>query len=194
MFIKENEMGDITKIMLKLLTNYVGWYNREYQRSGSLVGNRYKSEPVEEERYLFALTRYIHQNPVKAGLVEKVEEYCWSSYGEYIGKTKELTDTYFMLGVLSPKNKKAIEIFKELHNEPETENFKPTDRKTLTDEQVKRKITTILKGEEPHSIGLKPKTERDGIFKCLREKHRSTIGQLERVTGISRGIIARCIK
>ena len=85
-------------------------------------------------------------------------------------------------------------IFEELHNEPETKNFKPTDRKTLADEQVKRKIATILKGEEPHSIGLKPKTERDGIFKCLREKHRSTIGQLERVTGISRGIITRCIK
>ncbi len=46
MFLKEKEIGDITKIMLKLLTNYAGWYNRKYERSGSLFGNRYKNEPI----------------------------------------------------------------------------------------------------------------------------------------------------
>jgi len=44
-FLKEKEAGDIKKVMHKLLTTYVVWFNRKYQRSGSLIGNRYKSEP-----------------------------------------------------------------------------------------------------------------------------------------------------
>ena len=70
LFLRENELGDIKTIMHKLLTRYVMWYNKKYQRSGSLIGNRYKSEPIEDETYYLTLMRYIHQNPVKAGMVD----------------------------------------------------------------------------------------------------------------------------
>lgn len=59
-FLREKESGDIKTIMHKLLTRYVMWYNRKYQRSGSLIGNRYKSEPIEDETYYLTLMRYIH--------------------------------------------------------------------------------------------------------------------------------------
>ena len=79
LFLREKESGDIKTIMHKLLTRYVMWYNRKYQRSGSMIGNRYKSEPIEDETYYLTLMRYIHQNPVKADMVNKPEEYIWSS-------------------------------------------------------------------------------------------------------------------
>ena len=58
--------GDIVRIMRKLLTHYVGWFNRKYGRSGALIANRYKSECVEDGEYLFSIVRYIHNNPRKA--------------------------------------------------------------------------------------------------------------------------------
>ena len=86
LFIEEKDFGDIKKIMHKTLTKYVGWYNYKYMRSGSLIGNRYKSEPIENEEYYLTLMRYIHQNPIRAGLVDNIEDYPWSSYNAYINK------------------------------------------------------------------------------------------------------------
>lgn len=192
LFIKEKEHGDIIKIMHKLLTIYAGWYNQKYQRSGSLVGNRYKSEPMEDERYLFALTRYIHQNPLKASIVNNIEDYRWSSYREYVGNEIEnLTDTYFIMNILSDNLSTSRAMFLELHKKLETENFCLEDRKKITDEQVRRKIIKLLNGKEPCTIEERTKEERNRILRYLREKEGFTTGQLERVTGISRGIITR---
>ena len=44
--------------------------------------DRFKSEPIEDEKYLLTTIRYIHENPVKAGMVEKIDEYEYSSYNE----------------------------------------------------------------------------------------------------------------
>ena len=73
--LRESTLKDITKIMRKILTKYAGWFNRKYKRSGSLIANRYKSEAVEDDKYIFSLVRYIHQNPIKAGMVCEIEKY-----------------------------------------------------------------------------------------------------------------------
>ena len=62
LFLKEKCMGDISRIMHKILTHYARWYNIKYLRTGILFENRYKSEPIEDERYYLGLIRYIHQN------------------------------------------------------------------------------------------------------------------------------------
>ena len=190
LFIKEKESGDIKGIMHRLLTRYVGWYNRKYQRSGSLVGNRYKSEPIEDERYYLALIRYIHQNPVKAGMVGKPEEYLRSSYNDYVNQKNELTDTEFCLSLLSSDKEQALKEFVAFHENIEETDFSITNTKRLTDAQVKRRITKITGGVNPEEISGKEKTERDRMLALLRSEG-LTIGQLERTTGISRGIITR---
>ena len=60
------------------------WYNVKYQRVGHLFQDRFKSDPVDDDAYLLTLIRYIHQNPVKAGLCEKSEDYSYSSWMEYL--------------------------------------------------------------------------------------------------------------
>jgi putative transposase len=70
--------------MRRLLTGYATAFNRRHRRSGHLYQNRFKSILVEEEQYLLELTRYIHLNPLRAGLVKGVSglgNYKWSGHG-----------------------------------------------------------------------------------------------------------------
>lgn len=59
---------------------YVRYYNKEYGRVGHLFQDRFKSEPCDTSDYFIVLMRYIHQNPVKAGLVKRAEDYDYSSW------------------------------------------------------------------------------------------------------------------
>jgi putative transposase len=76
--------------MRRLLTGYAVSFNRRHGRAGHLFQNRYKSIVIDEERYLLALVRYIHRNPVRAGLVESVDalaEHPWSGHAALVGAT-----------------------------------------------------------------------------------------------------------
>lgn len=99
LLLRERQSGDISLIMKRLLTKYAMYFNRKYQRSGALIAGRYKSAPVEVDEYFIPLQCYIHQNPLKAGLVNKLEEYPFSSYREYLFG-RELADTAFSLELL----------------------------------------------------------------------------------------------
>ncbi|MBQ2897419.1 MAG: transposase [Clostridia bacterium] len=189
MFIKEQNMGDIKKIVHKILTRYVAWYNHKYKRSGSLIGNRYKSEPIEDDVYYLSLIRYIHQNPVKAGIVKCIDEYKWSSYNDYIKLSQKLINIKFALDMLSGDRSLALALFKELHNLVEEIDFSISNTKKLSDEQLRRKIYKLTK-LQGYEISTKPKSERNEVLSLLR-RNGFTIGQLERLTGISRGIISR---
>jgi len=80
--------------------SFVYWYNWKYSRCGHLFQDRYKSEPVETDSYFLTVLRYIHQNPIKAGIVKEIGQYPWSSYQEYITKP-EICDTAFALKLFS---------------------------------------------------------------------------------------------
>ncbi len=66
------EKEPIEQVFKRICGRYVYWYNVKYQRVGHLFQDRFKSEPVEDDAYLMTVIRYIHQNPVKAGLCEKI--------------------------------------------------------------------------------------------------------------------------
>ncbi len=70
----------ITTVMRRLLTGYAQEFNRRYHRHGPLFQNRYKSILCEEEPYLLELVRYIHLNPLRANLVQDLEELGFSRY------------------------------------------------------------------------------------------------------------------
>jgi REP element-mobilizing transposase RayT len=64
----------IATLMRRLLTGYAVYFNRRHRRSGQLFQNRYKSILCQEDIYLKELVRYIHLNPIRAGLVKDLEE------------------------------------------------------------------------------------------------------------------------
>jgi REP element-mobilizing transposase RayT len=79
----------ISAVMRKQLTWYAQYYNRRHLRSGHLFENRYKSILCDEDNYLLALIRYIHLNPIRAGIVGTVEEldrYPWSGHSFLMGE------------------------------------------------------------------------------------------------------------
>lgn len=81
----------ISVVMRKLLTWYAQYYNRRHNRTGHLFENRYKSVLCDEDNYLLALIRYIHLNPIRAGIIQTIEEldrYPWSGHRTIIGKAK----------------------------------------------------------------------------------------------------------
>lgn len=74
----------VSTAVKRISDRFVKWYNSKYQRKGHLFQERFKSEPVEDDSYFYAIMRYIHQNPLKAELCDKIEEYPYTSYREYI--------------------------------------------------------------------------------------------------------------
>jgi putative transposase len=68
---------------------YTQYINRKYNRSGRLWQNRFFSAVVEKEPYLWAVMRYIEQNPVRAKLVKKAEDYEWSSAKAHVSDIKD---------------------------------------------------------------------------------------------------------
>lgn len=95
---------DISQIMRSLNVSYANYFNKKYQRSGHLFQDRFKSELVMNDAYIMELSRYIHNNPVKAGLVKNPEEYRWSSFRQYMSHRKDinnLVDSEFILSMFS---------------------------------------------------------------------------------------------
>ncbi len=186
LIIKEKTPGEISVIMKRMLTRYAGWFNKKYDRSGILIANRFKSEPVETDDYLITLSRYIHQNPVKGGLSPSVDKYNWSSFKEYSGNSY-IVDTNFILSIVD------YESYKKYNFELDDEEYEiNSNADKITDENVKMKIKELLCGKDPFILGELPKEERNKIIIQLKNIEKFSIRQIERATGISKGVIERC--
>jgi len=75
-------MHDVSEFMKGVKQNFSRWFNRTHNRVGTLWESRFKSVVVEDGFALRVISAYIDLNPVRAGMVEKPEDYKWSSYGE----------------------------------------------------------------------------------------------------------------
>ena len=83
---------NLSRGMQYLLSGYANWFTRRHRRAGHLFQGRFKGELVEDERYLWNVSRYLHLNPVrgKRPLVELPEQWPWSSYPGYRWKGKQV--------------------------------------------------------------------------------------------------------
>jgi len=90
LLLREDKQGGISKFMQKLQNAYTRYYNLKNDRSGCLFEGNYKSVLVESNEQLIHVLRYIHLNPVVAGLIEidSISHYKWSSYPTYISRKK----------------------------------------------------------------------------------------------------------
>ncbi|MBI4369716.1 MAG: transposase [Elusimicrobia bacterium] len=84
-FLLETPHANLSLAMRQINGVYTRYYNWRWKRSGHLFQSRFKSLLVDKDSYLLTLTRYIHQNPLKAKLVRRLEDYPWSSYRVYAG-------------------------------------------------------------------------------------------------------------
>jgi len=194
LFIKEQNAGEISKIMTKILSHYATWFNRKYQRIGALFANRYNSEPVEDERYYLSLIRYIHQNPVKAHMVDNPGSYPYSSYNDYAKNISDITDIDFLLDMLNNDRKKAINEFIELNTVSDGETYEITDSRKTSPANIRRIIMSMIDGKEIETIKRMEKETRNQLIKILVNEKGISKSALERATGISRGTIIKICK
>lgn len=82
----ETPHANLSRAMRHINGVYTQRYNKRWKRDGHIFRGRYKAILVEDEAYLVELLRYIHLNPVDAGLVKRPESYKWSSHSRYLGK------------------------------------------------------------------------------------------------------------
>jgi REP element-mobilizing transposase RayT len=106
----------ISTVMRRLLTGYAQWYNRKHSRHGHVFQNRFKSILCQEDRYFLELVRYIHLNPLRAGLVKDIDMlsiYKYCGHSVVMGKTKnEWQDTQTVLFMFEKNLRSARRAYK----------------------------------------------------------------------------------
>lgn len=191
LLIRERE--DTIGIAIKrIASSYVYYYNHKYSRDGHLFRERFKSEPVNDMAYFVTLLRYIHQNPLKAGMVKAVKDYEFSSWGEYIDKNSTLIplcDTRTVLNRI-PYNELDV-----LVNEPMSDDVACLDIENAStgrpsDDQVMLLIKEKTGATNSSTFQQLPDDIKRSVLIELKSR-RASLRQLERLTGIGKSLIYR---
>lgn len=126
----ETPEGNLSRIIRHINGAYTTYFNSRHKRSGHLFQGRYKSVIVEADEYAAELSRYIHLNPVRAGITKQPEQYPWSSYRYYLNNKHipKWLDVDFILGYFSKRKsvakRKYSEFVDKLIND---ENYNPLE-------------------------------------------------------------------
>lgn len=170
----------LEQIFKRIGGSFVYWYNVKYQRTGHLFQDRFKSEPVEDDAYLLTVIRYIHQNPVKAGLCQKAEEYPYSSWREYLTKPW-LTDVDEACKLIEHDDLLA---FHQILGQEECLDDNPRPSARLTDAQAVLLMERLTGCKNASEFQRLSPAARDRAILSLRGHHLS-IRQISRLTGSS---------
>lgn len=173
----------ISVFMKKMGVSYAQYYNRKYDRLGHLFQDRYKSENISGDQNLLSAFRYILNNPREAGLC-RVEDYPWSNYHEY-GKEGGLTDTRMLYAMIG--NEAELQSFLQREDDAthlDADTHKKDDAWALA---MIQKELHIKSGTQLQQM---ERLQRDEALAFLKSKGIS-IRQLERLTGINRGVIQK---
>ncbi len=175
-------------IMRRIGASFVYWYNAKYTRTGHLFQDRFKSEAIESDAYLLTVIRYVHWNPVKAGLCAAPEAYPYSSYSRYF-ESEGIIDSALIAGMI------GAEEFKKFQSTPGKEEClddRENIKRNVTDEraiELMRKITGCQNASEYQSLTAEQRDE--GLRELLR--HGVSIRQASRITGVSFGIVRKSV-
>lgn len=180
------EKEDLEQIIKRIAGSYVYWYNWKYYRRGHLFQDRFKSEPVDDDKYFLTVLRYIHQNPVKAGVVDSVDEYKYSSYNEYIKEQESFIEKKFVYSIIDEEN------FIEYNNEANEDECLEMENLVfrISDDDARKEIKKVSGCENAAEFQVLAPEERNKHIKKLKEKGLS-IRQVSRLTGVSFGIVRR---
>ncbi len=190
--------NEISNIMKGIATSFAMYFNAKYDRVGHVFQNRFKSEPVEDDRYLMSVIRYVHNNPVKAMVVIKPDQYNWSSYRSYINPEETtLVEPRYVLDMIGGDLEIAIQEFKRFSNiEDDTEYIDEDDEviKSLTDGRIY--LAAYLAYNWPGAAQaaiLEDQVTRDEVVLELRKNTGLSIRKIADLLGINRSIVERLV-
>ncbi|WP_373000589.1 REP-associated tyrosine transposase, partial [Lutispora sp.] len=186
--------NEIARIMKRINTSYACYFNKKYDRIGHVFQDRYKSEVIESERHLLAAVRYIHNNPVKAGLVRSASQYKWSSYNIYadLESHSKTVDKDMVLGIFTENKQRAKELFIEFSKQETDDTFidytedKDMDFTLLNRKETEAYLDNLLVErnlKKENLRGINP-SMRSEIIKELRSKSALSIREMAGVLGL----------
>ena len=176
---------DVASVVKRIGTTYAQYYNKKYQHFGHLFQDRFKSETVNDNAYFFTLLRYIHQNPVAAGITETVSAYQWSSWTEYEQAGVGIQTICNTKPVLA---RMPIDELRELINEPLPKTVMVLDYDSgsvvKSDDELKVFLRDAFAIQHPAELQQIDREQRDEILRQLKD-FGASIRQISRLTGIS---------
>jgi len=183
----------LSKALQSLAISYSSYWNRKYERTGHLFQNRFLSKRVETIEYLKNLSRYIHQNPYKAGIA-KMEEYEWSSYQEYI-KEEKIINGKQILEIFNKNKREFIEYHEANIQKDNLEDFMEYEMiDKLNDEQAMKYIKTMLGVENIQELINYNVKKRNEYLRKLKKIKGISNAQIARIIGISAKMVERARK
>ena len=187
LLIRERE-ENIGLVIKRIGVAYVKYFNTKYQRAGHLFQDRFLSEPVNSIEYFMTLMRYIHQNPVKAGITKEVRDYQWSSWGEYEANPQvtKICDRTPVINRVGRDN--LCEYVNLAVQEGFILDIDHKQGRKKTDEEVKSMLAEISGLTYPSDIKKLEKKQRNHILKLACDNGANP-RQIARITGISYGVI-----
>ena len=176
---------DVASVVKRIGTTYAQYYNKKYQHFGHLFQDRFKSETVNDNAYFFTLLRYIHQNPVSAGITETVAAYQWSSWTDYEQSGLGIQTICYTKPVLA---RMPLDELRELVNEPLPKTTMVLDfdsgSAVRSDDELKAFLRDVFGVQHPSDIQQICREQRDDILHQLKT-YGASIRQISRLTGIS---------
>lgn len=178
-------------IFRHLSTHYAGWFNMKYSRTGHVQQGRYHSEPVEDEEYLLTVVRYIHQNPTKAGLESWAgESYPWTSIYEYLSGKSILVNINYVLSIFG--DLQNFNFFHEQESVDTPLDIHPNKRR-IPDDVARDIISEQTNCSNATEFQNLPLVTRNTYINILHKEKGISIRQLNRLTGIPKGVIDRIV-
>ena len=117
--------GNISRCMRHINGIYTQRFNRHHKKDGQLFRGRYKAVLVDADSHLLEVLRYIHRNPLRAGIAKKMNDFAWSSHQGYISKAKkwEWLHKDFLLSMLSSKKSRCRSVYIDFVSQGESEEL-----------------------------------------------------------------------
>jgi putative transposase len=150
-FLLETKLPNLSRVMQFVNTSYALYFNTKYERCGHLFQSRYKAYIVQKNEKLAEVTRYIHMNPIRAGMVKTLPEYRWSSHLQYTGaEIKGIAAPEFVLNQFAEKRTKAVGLYEDYMTKALVLDNKQERKKMygdyiLGDDDYIRKIKLLFK-------------------------------------------------
>lgn len=202
--------NDISVLVKSINVSYAHYFNRTHQRCGHLFQDRFKSELVDKDPYLLEVSRYIHNNPVKAGIVKEPSDYRWSSYNIYAGRAKDtggLIDKGRILSIFSDNRVRAVRGYIGFVNSAVENKVSVMDVEEPAGEdnynssyignveEARTKIKEFLKQRKLSSGDLKSNLSvRNELIKEIRRNSSLTLKQIgELCGGVSESRVSRIL-
>jgi putative transposase len=146
------KLSELSEALRRINTKFAMGFNTQKDRIGHVFQGRFKSEPILDERHLLTVLRYIHNNPVKAGMIDNPDKYIWSSFQDYM-KPSSLLDHELREIVLAHfgGNTKSFELFHTEHDSGEYLDIKE-DQENYRQERALNIISLFLSNVQKSNI------------------------------------------